>query len=150
MREKIKPLPTSSKPTVDNVGGNSQNKIILRCSTKEKPCEHIMAASNSRINDRSNGKKHAPNLNKDQSFECKVEAVPRVCSKIRTAKKIFAEEGARVSSLVRQVKPEIPLDDKTSTTVCAASSDNHGHMKAEEASGGGRKFFEVGQTLKYK
>ena len=30
------------------------------------------------------------------------------------------------------VKPETSLDDKTSTRVCVASSDDHGYMKAEE------------------
>uniref|UniRef100_A0ACD5YLM7 Uncharacterized protein n=1 Tax=Avena sativa TaxID=4498 RepID=A0ACD5YLM7_AVESA len=133
VREKIKPLSTSSKPTVVDVGGNFQTKIIVRCSTKEKPCEQITAASNSRINDRSNGKKNVSYLKKDRSSEFKARTVPKVRSMIRTTKAKFAEEGARASGLVGQVKPETPLDDKTSPMVCVAPSDDHGHMKAEEA-----------------
>ncbi|KAM0919717.1 hypothetical protein ACQ4PT_008019 [Festuca glaucescens] len=133
VREKIKPLSTSSKPTVVDVGGNFQTKIFARCSTKEKPYEQVMAASNSRTKDRSNEKKNASNLNKDKSFECKSSAMPKVRSKIRITKANFAEEGAGVSSLVGQVTPETVLDDKTNTKVCVASSDDHGHMKAEEA-----------------
>uniref|UniRef100_A0ACD5X2G3 Uncharacterized protein n=1 Tax=Avena sativa TaxID=4498 RepID=A0ACD5X2G3_AVESA len=133
VREKIKPLSTSSKLTVVDVGGNFQTKIIARCSTKEKPCEKITAASNSRINGRSNGKKNASYLKKDRLLECKARTVPKVSSKIRTAKANFAEEGARVSGLIDQVKPESPLDYKTSPMVCVASSDDHGRVKAEEA-----------------
>uniref|UniRef100_A0ACD5YL23 Uncharacterized protein n=1 Tax=Avena sativa TaxID=4498 RepID=A0ACD5YL23_AVESA len=127
--EKIKPLLTSSKPTNVDVGGNFQNKITVRCGTMEKPCEQITVASNSRINNRPNGKKNVSNFNKNKSFDCKVRAVPRVRSKIRTAKANFAKEG----SLVGQVKPETWLDDKTSPVLCVASSDDHGYMKAEEA-----------------
>ncbi|CAM0873162.1 unnamed protein product [Alopecurus aequalis] len=130
VREKIKPLMTSSKPTVVDVGGNLQTKIIARCSTKEKPCEQITVASKSCINDRSNEKTNVSSINKDKPFERMFGAVPKVRSKIRTTEANFAEEGAQVSG---QVKPETPLDDKTSTMVCVASSDDHGHMKAEEA-----------------
>ncbi|KAM0919716.1 hypothetical protein ACQ4PT_008018 [Festuca glaucescens] len=132
VREKIKPLLTSSKPTIVDVGGNSQTKLIVRCSAKEKPYKQVTVASNSRTNDGSK-EKNVSNLNKDKSFECKGSTIPKVRSKIRTIKANFAEEGARVSSLVGEVKPETALDDKTSTKVCVASSDDHGHMKAEEA-----------------
>jgi hypothetical protein len=133
VRDKIKPLSTSSKPTVVNVGGNFQAKLIVRCSTKEKPYEQVTVASSSHTNGRSKEKKNVSNLNKEMSFECKGSAMPKVRSKIRTTKANFAKEGERVISFVGQVKPETALDDKTSTKVFVASSDDHGHMKAEEA-----------------
>jgi hypothetical protein len=132
VKEKIKPLSTSSKPTVVDVGGNFQTKLIARCSTKEKPYNQVIVASNSRTNGRSKEKKNVCNLNKGKSFECNGSATPTVQSKIRTTKANFAKKGVRVSNLVGQVKPETALDD-TSTKVCVASSDNHGHTKAEEA-----------------
>ncbi|KAM3228559.1 hypothetical protein ACQJBY_059916 [Aegilops geniculata] len=128
-RKKIKPLWTSTKPTAADVSDNFRTKIIARYSTKEKPCEQITVASNSCTTDRSNEKVNVSSLNEDKSSECKVEVVPKVCSKIRTAEAKVAKEGAQVTSLV---KPETSLDDKTSTRVCIASSDDHGYMKAEE------------------
>ncbi|XP_047055546.1 uncharacterized protein LOC124661710 [Lolium rigidum] len=133
VREKIKPLSTSSKPTVVDIGGNIQTKSIATCSTKEKPYKQVTVASNSRTNGRSKEKKNVSNLNKDKSFECKGSAIPKVRSKIRTTKANFAQKGVQISSLVGQVKPETALDDKPSTKVCVASLDNHGHMKTEEA-----------------
>jgi hypothetical protein len=121
VREKMKPLSISSKPTVVDVGCNFQTKIFARCSMKEKPYEQVKVASNSRTKDRSNGK-NASNLNKDKSFECKSLAMPKVRSNIRISKANFAE-GAGVCSLVGRVTPETVLDDKTNT---------NGHMKAGE------------------
>ncbi|XP_047072413.1 uncharacterized protein LOC124681560 [Lolium rigidum] len=121
VREKMKPLSISSKPTVVDVSCNFQTKIFARCSTKEKPYEQVKVASNSRTKDRSNGK-NVSNLNKDKSFECKSLAMPKVRSNIRISKANFSE-GAGVCSLVGRVTPETVLDGKTNT---------NGHMKAGE------------------
>lgn len=130
-KEKTKPLSTSLKPAIVDAGGNFQSKTIARCSTKEKPCEQIkIDASNSRTNDRSNGKINMTNLNENRSFECKVDVVPKVHPKFPFTEAKFAKEGEQVSSLAGQTKPVTPIDDKTSVSVCATSSEDHGSMKA--------------------
>lgn len=132
-KEKIKPLLTSSKPTVVGVGGTLQTKTIASCFTKEKPCEQKIDAPNFLTNDRSNEKMNVANLNEDKSFECKVDAVAVVHSKNTADETKFAKEGAQVSSLVDQIILETQPDVKTITGVCITSSDKHGCMKADEA-----------------
>ncbi|XP_047086642.1 uncharacterized protein LOC124698167 [Lolium rigidum] len=139
-KEKIKAPSTSSKPTVRDVCGNFRIKTTAGCST-EKPREQIRDASNALTSDRWNEKMKVKNLNEhkkvnvknlnDKSFECKVDTVPEVYSKITITEAKFGK-GAQVSSLAGQVKQEAPLDGKTSARVRAMPSDDHGHMKAEE------------------
>ncbi|KAM0880770.1 hypothetical protein ACQ4PT_033358 [Festuca glaucescens] len=139
-KEKIKAPSTSSKPTVRDVCGNFRIKTTAGCST-EKPCEQIRDASNALTSDRWNEKMKVKNLNEDKkmnvknlndkSFECKVDTVPEVYSKITITEAKFGK-GAQVSSLAGQVKQEAPQDGKTSARVRDMPSNDHGHMKAEE------------------
>ncbi|VAI91558.1 unnamed protein product [Triticum turgidum subsp. durum] len=130
-KEKIKPLSTSSKPTVGDVSGNSQIKTVARCST-EKPCEQIRGVSNTPTNDRSSEKMKVKNVYEDKSFERKVDALPEVHSKITIGETKFAK-GAQASSSVGQVKQETPLDSMTGAIVCVTLSDDDDYMMAEEA-----------------
>uniref|UniRef100_A0A453STN8 SANT domain-containing protein n=1 Tax=Aegilops tauschii subsp. strangulata TaxID=200361 RepID=A0A453STN8_AEGTS len=130
-KEKIKPLSTSSKPTVGDVSGNSQIKTVARCST-EKPREQVRGASNTLTNDRSSEKMKVKNLYEDKSFERKVDALPEVHSKITIGETKFAK-GAQASSSVGQVKQETPLDSMTGAIVCVTLSDDDDYMMAEEA-----------------
>uniref|UniRef100_A0A0A9D0L1 Uncharacterized protein n=1 Tax=Arundo donax TaxID=35708 RepID=A0A0A9D0L1_ARUDO len=132
-KEKSKLLPTSSKPTAVAVGDTFQTKTITSCSTKEKPPEQKMDASNSLTNDGPNVKISMSTLIEDKSFDCEADAVAEVHSKITVDERKFGKERAQISGLINSNKLETPHDDKASGSICIMTSDNHGGMKADEA-----------------
>uniref|UniRef100_A0A0D9VTY4 SANT domain-containing protein n=1 Tax=Leersia perrieri TaxID=77586 RepID=A0A0D9VTY4_9ORYZ len=137
-REKVKLPSASSKPTViDADGGNFQSKSLARCSSKEKPFQQKMDASNSRGNDASNEKKDLVKP-KEKPSGRKVDTLASVHSKIAAAGDTQPAKGAAQSNdLVSRAKPETQQDDKTITGAHIPSSDNHGStIKSKEAPSG--------------
>ncbi|KAL5209900.1 hypothetical protein ABZP36_005523 [Zizania latifolia] len=125
-KKKIKLPLASSKPTVD-VGGTLQSKSLGSCSSKEKPCEQVMDASNMKTD--SVKPKAKPS-------ERKVDELAAVHSKITTEYTKPAKEAAQLSDLANQPKLETQHDGETTTIACIPSSDNHGSIKDKEAASG--------------
>jgi hypothetical protein len=130
-KEKSKQLPTSKSAAVD-VGDTFQTKTIASCSTKEKPSEQKMNASNSVTNDGQNERMVMENLIEDKSFEHKADAVAEIHSKITADETKYAKEG-HVSGPMNSNKLETPHDDRASDSICVTSSENQIGMKADEA-----------------
>ncbi|OEL27877.1 hypothetical protein BAE44_0011102 [Dichanthelium oligosanthes] len=131
-KEKSKPLSTSKSAAVD-VGDTFQTKTIASCSTKEKPSEQKMDASNSVTNDGQNERMIMENLIEDKSFEHKADAVAETHSKITADETKYAKERAHVSGPIKSNKLKTPHDGRASGSICARSSENHSGVKADEA-----------------
>ncbi|KAG8063382.1 hypothetical protein GUJ93_ZPchr0003g18617 [Zizania palustris] len=134
-KKKIKLPLASSKPTVVDVGGTFQPKSLVSCSSKEKPREQIIDASNSHTNDRSNMKMDGAKP-KVKPSERKVDELVAIQSKITTEDTKPAKEAAQFSDLANQVKLETQHDGKTTTIAHIPSSDNHGNIKNNETASG--------------
>ncbi|PNT77423.1 uncharacterized protein LOC100831208 isoform X2 [Brachypodium distachyon] len=107
-KDKLKPLSTSSEPTVVDlgIGGCSQTRGLASCSTKVNSCEEITNVVKSTSNGESLGKRNVPNINDDESLEGKFDTV--------------TEEGTQVSRLVDLNKLQ------------TAPTGNHDHLLRNE------------------
>jgi len=132
-KEKSKPLLTSKSAAAD-VGDTFQTKTIASCSTKEKPSEQKMNASNSVTNGGQNERMVMENLIKDKSFEHKADAVAEIHSKITADETKYAKEG-HVSGPINSNKLKTPHDDRESGSICVTSSENENQsgIKADGA-----------------
>ncbi|KAE8816431.1 hypothetical protein D1007_06035 [Hordeum vulgare] len=73
----LKPLSTTSKPTVIDLGCSFQTRTLANCSTKGKPCEQITEVAKTTTNGRSLEKRNVVNTDEDKSSEGKFDAVAR-------------------------------------------------------------------------